>query len=302
MSVKKAKALWALKAAKDRSEELYDPARKDNILGRTKTRLTSKTQTLPWKKAFKVLGASPLGTGLWFEASCGKSCGLRWPAVVYVPRFYKRCGKGPFWEGVWPYLHPWDSVHLRTASVYWNVPGKYGPLGELLFLPYQEGAGGGFERRAVESLCVSAETRKACALIGLHLLAAEGEAGSSEAVLKARNGSALARQATPPLAVRYEHNNEFQAIEVVGQDWSSEVVALFLEDWELGRVVLSCHMTMDLLCREMRDACWDSSESLGFPCSLCSQCQKGPLAEESEEWVPGKSTVTANKSLSLTVL
>ena len=60
---------------------------------------------------------------------------------------------------------------------------------------------------------VSAETLKACALIGLHLVAAEGEAGSSgspspdsgdsggKAVLKARSGSALARQARPPLAV-----------------------------------------------------------------------------------------------------
>ena len=28
---------------------------------------------------------------------------------------------------------------------------------------------------------------------------------------------------------------------------------------------LSCHMTMDLLCQEMRGACWDSSESLGSP-------------------------------------
>ena len=54
----------------------------------------------------------------------------------------------------------------------------------------------------------------------------------------------------------YKHNNECQAIEVIGQDWSSEVVVLFLKDWELGRVVLSCHMTMDVLC-------WDSSESLG---------------------------------------
>ena len=35
----KAKALWAMKAAKDRREEFYDPARKDNILGRNKTRL-----------------------------------------------------------------------------------------------------------------------------------------------------------------------------------------------------------------------------------------------------------------------
>ena len=35
----KASALWAMKAAKDRREEFYDSARKDNILGRNKTRL-----------------------------------------------------------------------------------------------------------------------------------------------------------------------------------------------------------------------------------------------------------------------
>ena len=70
----------------------------------------------------------------------------------------------------------------------------------------------------------------------------------------------------------YEHNNECRAIEVIGQDWSSEVVALFLEDWELGRVALS-QMAMDLLC-------WDSSESLGSPCSLWSQSQEGSSKEE----------------------
>ena len=36
----------------------------------------------------------------------------------------------------------------------------------------------------------------------------------------------------------YEHNNEYRAVEVIGQDWSCDVVALFLEDWELGRVAL----------------------------------------------------------------
>ena len=56
------------------------------------------------------------------------------------------------------------------------------------------------------------------------------------------------------------HNNECWATEVVGQDWSSEVVALFLEDWELGRVALTCHVAMDFVCREMRDACCVSSE------------------------------------------
>ena len=129
-----------MKAAKDRREEYYDPARKDNILGRKKTRLELMARSVSWK-----------------AAAC--SC--------VVPRFCKRCG--------------------RTV----------------------------LERR---------------------------------------------------LALEYEHNNECQAVEVIGQDWSSEVAALFLEDWEFGRV--ACHMAMDLLCQEIRDACWDSSESLGSRCPL----------------------------------
>ena len=47
------------------------------------------------------------------------------------------------------------------------------------------------------------------------------------------------------------------ALEVIGQNWSGEVVSLslFLEDWELGRVALSCHMAVDFSCQEMSDAC-----------------------------------------------
>ena len=63
---------------------------------------------------------------------CGGS-GLQWLAQA--------SSGTPIWEGVWPYLDPWDSVCLRTASVEWNVPGKYGPHGELFFLPDSEGAG-----------------------------------------------------------------------------------------------------------------------------------------------------------------
>ena len=44
----------------------------------------------------------------------------------------------PIWEGVLPCLDPWDSVCLRTASVEWNVPGKYGPHGELFFFLIQK--------------------------------------------------------------------------------------------------------------------------------------------------------------------
>ena len=52
----------------------------------------------------------------------------------------------------------------------------------------------------------------------------------------------------------YEHNVGNLANEVAGQNWSREVISLFFEDWEVGRVALSCHLSMDLLCQEMRDA------------------------------------------------
>ena len=72
----------------------------------------------------------------------------------------------------------------------------------------------------------------------------------------------------------YERNVDNLAIEVVGHNWSSEVISPFLEDWEVGRVALSCHLSMDLLCQEMRDACGWSSESLDSPRSLCSRSRK----------------------------
>ena len=71
----------------------------------------------------------------------------------------------PFWEGVWPFLDPWDVVGLRTTSSVWNVPGKYGPHGELFFFLIKKEP---FAlTRAVEfKPFVLAETLGACALIG----------------------------------------------------------------------------------------------------------------------------------------
>ena len=62
-------------------------------------------------------------------------------------------------------LDPWDVVGLRTTASVWHVPEKYGPHGELFFL---------IKTKAVEFRpCVTAETLKACALIGLHMVAEE---------------------------------------------------------------------------------------------------------------------------------
>ena len=78
----------------------------------------------------------------------------------------------PLWERVRPYLDPWDSVRLRTASTHWNVPGKCGPHGELFFFLLKK------EPVVLSEVvefgpCFSAETVKACALFGLHMMAEE---------------------------------------------------------------------------------------------------------------------------------
>ena len=88
----------------------------------------------------------------------------------------------------------------------------------------------------------------------------------------------------------YVHNVD--SLDVAGQSWSSEVISLSLEDWEVGRVALSCHLSMDLLRQEMRDACWESSECLDAVRSLCSECQEGRRRK------PSGGTVTAVKPFS----
>ena len=152
---------------------------------------------------------------------------------------------GPFREGFWPCRDPWDIVRLRTSSSYWNVPGEYGPYSELFFFLIKNEP---VVPTKVVPLkpAVPAEMLKAGALIGLRgpvqLVVSfrgswEGFQGSVVQGTLCGKTMCLARQVRLPLGC-----------EVIGQDWSSEVAALFLEDWEHGRVALSCHRAMDLLC------------------------------------------------------
>ena len=166
-------------------------------------------------------------------------------------RILQKMWERPFWEGVWPCLDLWDSVRLRTASTCWDAPGKYGPHGELFFfLTKKEPVA--VSNEVPSNPFVSAETLKACALISLHLSAAEGAVGSSGS--QSPDLGDVWRQGCPESSECIglcsasgssvgcevlEHNIECRATEVIGQDRSSEVVALFLEDWELGRVLLS---------------------------------------------------------------
>ena len=80
-----------------------------------------------------------------------------------VPKMWSK----PLWEGVWLCLDPWDSVRLRTASTHWDVPRKYGFFFLLKIEPMV------LSELVEFGPCVSADTVKACALIGVHIMAEE---------------------------------------------------------------------------------------------------------------------------------
>ena len=75
-----------------------------------------------------------------------------------------------------------------------------------------------------------------------------------------------------------EHNALNLFLDVVAQSSSGMPVGSFLEDEELARTALSCHLSMDLLCQEMSDA-WQSEYIGTFPFVL--------LREDSVLQTPG---------------
>ena len=118
----------------------------------------------------------------------------------------------PLWEEVlWPFLDAWDSVRLRTASTQWNVPGRYGPHGELFFLLLKK------EPRVFSELVrcgpsISAEKVKACALIGLHMVAEENSWRSD-------SGSSVSSSSSD------ENNMGNDALFVIGLHGSGDTIA-----------------------------------------------------------------------------
>ena len=79
-------------------------------------------------------------------------------------------------------------------------------------------------------------------------------------VQKARIGTAIAN-----------HGPKVKAsLECYRANWSGENVSFFLEDWELTRVALGCHIALDLLCQEMHEA-W----LLGCCCQRGLRSQRG---------------------------
>ena len=74
-----------------------------------------------------------------------------------------------------------------------------------------------------------------------------------------------------------EHNVESLALNVMVLDQSGEKISLFLEDCEVARVALSCHVALDMLRQEVHEA-W----KLGCCCqeALCHSKKRFSLTED----------------------
>ena len=137
----------------------------------------SKSRWRHWQKRWNVWRIL-LGVDSWFHSLSLPAFFVAMAFGIAGAKILQKMWEGPYWEGVWPHLDPWDVVRLRTSSRVWNIPEKYESHGELFFFLIQKEPFG-LTKAAQFKPSVPAETLMACALIGLHLMAAEGESGFS---------------------------------------------------------------------------------------------------------------------------
>ena len=186
-----------------------------------------------------------------------------------------------------PCLDPMDCVCLRTASMEWNVPAKYGPHGELSFFLIQvepalapvDETFSTFFKADIRTSPFSAEVLKKCALVALHLIAEEGRGGEDgchvpdlgdewkmgcpKSPMWESEGEAWSEDESVSSSGSREGNvcNDALRVRLYGPGGK---ISVFLQDWELAKVALSCHTAVDMLCQEMHEA-WLSGDATERP-------------------------------------
>ena len=166
------------------------------------------------------------------------------------------------------------------------MTGKYGPHGELFFFLIQKEQATAPSNETFSTLinpgvrfpCFSAEVFQKCALIALHVMAEEATGGDGFQVPELGEEWKMGCQNSPVWGERslvgrrkcvFQWISRRQCVQrcvarrrVVWAWWQD----LFLEDRELAKVALSCHVALDLLCQEMHEG-WLSGDATERP--LC---------------------------------
>ena len=114
---------------------------------------------------------------------------------------------------------------------------------------------------------LSADFFKKCALVGMHLIAEEGRGGKS--CCDTPELGDMWRYGCPRSSMWESEDEETKVFRRVSlkrtrcatmRCTSSGCTGLvarslfFLQDWELAKVALSCHVALDMLCQEMNEA------------------------------------------------
>ena len=114
----------------------------------------------------------------------------------------------------------------------------------------------------------SADVLNKCALLALHIIAEEGRDGDGFQVpgledewkmgcpkipMRESEGEAWSEDEDASSGASREGNTCNDALHVVGLHGLGDKICLFLQDWELAKVALSCHMALDTLCQEMHE-------------------------------------------------
>ena len=168
-----------------------------------------------------------------------------------------------------------------------------GPHGELFFfLIKKERASmsdgetfSPFINADIHTLFFSVDVFNECALIAMHLIAEEERGG--EVACRAPGLGEEWKMGCPTSPVwesgdeawsedesvssggSREGNVGNDAWHVIGLYVLGDKISLFLQDWGLAKVALSCHMALDMLCQEMNGPWW-----------LVCRCQKALLSQQ----------------------
>ena len=118
-----------------------------------------------------------------------------------------------------------------------ECPREVWPYGELFFFLLKK------EPMVIRELVrfgpsIPVEAVKACALVGLHMMDEENSWQSD-------NGSSVLSSSSS------ENNVGNEAFFVIGLHGSCDKITLFLQDWEVAKVALSCQKALDMLCQEL---------------------------------------------------
>ena len=130
---------------------------------------------------------------------------------------------------------------LGTVCVYAQHPhiGMSRPHGELFF-SFLKKEPRVFSEPVRFGHSISAEKVKSCALIGLHMVAKENSWRSD-------SGSSVSSSSSSG------NNVGNDALFVIGLHGSGDTIAIFLQEWEVAKVALSCHIALDMLSQEMHE-------------------------------------------------